>query len=101
MTSYDKGTCHQDLIGVESFDFPTTISTSKLPEKGQISCQSSREENKQKPPKLLRYNGFGGFNFGSGRRIRTLTNRVRVCRATLTQSRYFALCSCFFCFALS
>ncbi len=24
---------------------------------------------------------------GSGRRIRTLTNRVRVCRATLTQSR--------------
>ena len=25
---------------------------------------------------------------GSGRRIRTLTNRVRVCRATLTQSRY-------------
>ena len=30
-----------------------------------------------------------GFQFGSGRRIRTLTNRVRVCRATLTQSRYF------------
>ena len=29
----------------------------------------------------------GGF-YGSGRRIRTLTNRVRVCRATLTQSRY-------------
>ena len=29
--------------------------------------------------------------FGSGRRIRTLTNRVRVCRATLTQSRYFEL----------
>ena len=29
------------------------------------------------------------FCFGSGRRIRTLTNRVRVCRATLTQSRYF------------
>ena len=28
------------------------------------------------------------FGFGSGRRIRTLTNRVRVCRATLTQSRY-------------
>ena len=25
---------------------------------------------------------------GSGRRIRTLTNRVRVCRATLTQFRY-------------
>ena len=33
--------------------------------------------------------------FGSGRRIRTLTNRVRVCRATLTQSR------CFFCAVLS
>gem|GEM_PF-1537540 len=28
-----------------------------------------------------------GFLYGSGRRIRTLTNRVRVCRATVTQSR--------------
>ena len=27
------------------------------------------------------------FSFGSGRRIRTLTNRVRVCRATFTQAR--------------
>ena len=35
---------------------------------------------------------FASRFFGSGRRIRTLTNRVRVCRATLTQSRYF-LCS--------
>ena len=101
MTSYDKGTCHQDLIGVEFFDFPTTISTSKLPEKGQIFRPVSRGEDKQKPPKLLRCNGFGGFNFGSGRRIRTLTNRVRVCRATLTQSRYFVSCSRLFCFALS
>lgn len=33
---------------------------------------------------------FASRFFGSGRRIRTLTNRVRVCRATLTQSRYFA-----------
>ena len=33
--------------------------------------------------------------FGSGRRIRTLTYRVRVCCATLTQSRYFSV----FCFA--
>ena len=32
------------------------------------------------------------LRLGSGRRIRTLTNRVRVCRATLTQSRYF-MCS--------
>ena len=32
--------------------------------------------------------------FGSGRRIRTLTNRVRVCRATLTQSRYFFVLPC-------
>ena len=31
---------------------------------------------------------FASRFFGSGRRIRTLTNRVRVCRATLTQSRY-------------
>ena len=29
-----------------------------------------------------------GFLLGSGRRIRTLTYRVRVCCATLTQSRY-------------
>ena len=29
--------------------------------------------------------------FGSGRRIRTLTYRVRVCCATLTQSRYFSV----------
>ena len=34
---------------------------------------------------------FASRFFGSGRRIRTLTNRVRVCRATLTQSRYFCL----------
>ena len=34
------------------------------------------------------------FFFGSGRRIRTLTNRVRVCRATLTQSRYFFVLPC-------
>ena len=31
-----------------------------------------------------------GVFTGSGRRIRTLTNRVRVCRATLTQSRCMA-----------
>ena len=36
----------------------------------------------------------GGFH-GSGRRIRTLTNRVRVCRATLTQSRYVCLAKWF------
>ena len=41
-----KATCHQDLIGVESFDFPTTISTSKLPEKGQIFRWGNREEDK-------------------------------------------------------
>ena len=33
---------------------------------------------------------FASRFFGSGRRIRTLTNRVRVCRATLTQSRCIA-----------
>lgn len=37
---------------------------------------------------------FASRFFGSGRRIRTLTNRVRVCRATLTQSRYFFVLPC-------
>ena len=45
------------------------------------------------PPVLVTTNPFLKTDIcgyaGSGRRIRTLTNRVRVCRATLTQSRYF------------
>ena len=41
--------------------------------------------------KSLETSLFQGYSHGSGRRIRTLTNRVRVCRATLTQSRYIPL----------
>ena len=43
--------------------------------------------NKEKPRNRL----VPGFPLGSGRRIRTLTYRVRVCCATLTQSRYFVV----------
>ena len=45
----------------------------------------------QKTPEALIFKTSGAFQNGSGRRIRTLTNRVRVCRATLTQSRYLFL----------
>ena len=53
--------------------------------KGKVKGQTTKSE--QKNPVTIEATGFF---YGSRRRIRTLTNRVRVCRATFTQSGQIA-----------
>ena len=61
---------------------------------GATGLEPAASWSQTKHSTKLSYTSKSYLNFGCGRRIRTLTNRVRVCRATFTQSRYFGLRPC-------
>ena len=59
---------------------------------------AKKRGNARKTPEIVRFRGFEAMIsflaslYGCGTRIRTQTNRVRVCRATFTQFRNIKFC---------